>query len=88
MLTYLATRVTIYLNLTNNEEGVKMKEFIDYVISFYGHGEIYDMGASRDEILLGIGTMLERCKFEFYGDSVDREKVRDIILEMRERVAA
>ena len=61
-----------------------MKEFIDYVLSFYGIGGIYEIKATRDEILLATGIRLERDKVTpFEGDTVDREKVRDIIIEMR-----
>jgi len=61
-----------------------MKEFVDYVLSFYGKGGIYAMDATRDEVLLATGIRLERDKnLPFDGDSVDREKVRDIIIERR-----
>lgn len=61
-----------------------MNEFVDYVMSFYGQGEIYDMGVTRDEVLLATGIRLERNKdIPFDGDSLDREKVRDVILELR-----
>ncbi len=61
-------------------------KFVDYVMSFYGVGEIYDIGASRDEVLLGTGVRIGLCKWNgvsFEGDTIDREAVRDIILEMR-----
>lgn len=62
-----------------------MKEFVDYVMSFYGQDEIYDMGATREEVLIATGIRLERHKdIPFDGDSLDREKVRDIMIEMRE----
>jgi hypothetical protein len=60
-----------------------MDDFIDYVMSFYGPGEIYDMGATRREVEIAIGIRLGKPEIPFDGDSVDREMIRDIILEMR-----
>ena len=63
-----------------------MNEFIDYVLSFYGKGGIYQINATRDEVLIATGIRIERDKVvDFVGDTVDREKVRDIIIEMRAR---
>jgi len=62
-----------------------MNEFVNYVMSFYGKGEMYDIGATKEEILIATGIRMERHKdIPFDGDSLDREKVRDILLEMRE----
>ncbi len=66
-----------------------MKEFVNYVMSFYGHGQIYDIGATREEawnatcirIKINADNPLNGISFE--GDSIDREAVRDIILEAR-----
>ena len=59
-----------------------MNEFVEYVMSFYGHGEIYDMGVTRDDVLLATGMRLEgRKDVEFTGDTFDRELVRDILIE-------
>ena len=70
-------------------EALKVSEFVDYVMSFYGKGELYDIGATRAEVLIAIIVRLEREKgLEFAGDTIDREKVRDIILEVRARIAA
>jgi hypothetical protein len=60
-----------------------MKDFIEYVMSFYGPGEIYDMGATREEVKEAVLVRLENTELPFDGDSVDRELVRDIILEKR-----
>jgi len=61
-----------------------MNAFVDYVHSFYGKGQLYDINATRYEILIATGVRLERHKeIKFIGDSIDREMVRDIILEMR-----
>jgi len=60
-----------------------MKDFIDYVMSFYGPGEIYDMGVSRDDAWNAL-CILFRTKNRppFVGDSIDREAVRDILIDM------
>ena len=66
-----------------------MKEFVDYVMGFYGKGEIYDIGATREEAWKATCIRLKRMIDEprggisFEADSTDREVVRDIILEMR-----
>ena len=60
----------------------QINEFIDYVLSFYGPGGIYDMGMTRDEALMGTGIRIGHSKFNgvhFEGDSIDREAVRDIV---------
>ena len=66
-----------------------MKEFVDYVMSFYGKDGIYDIGATRDEvwnatcIRIKINADMPLNGISFEGDSIDRESVRDIILELR-----
>ena len=64
-------------------------EFIDYVLSFYGPGEIYDIEATRDEVWNALVFRIrsaERAGVTLEGDSIDRELVRDIILDLRGRV--
>ena len=58
-----------------------MNDFIDYVLSFYGANEIYDMGATREEVEAAIVVRLENTEIEFAADSYDRELIRDIILD-------
>ncbi len=61
-----------------------MNEFVDYVLSFYGDEGTWDFKATRDEVLFATGIRIGRYKnVPFDGDSIDREKVRDIILELR-----
>ncbi len=66
-----------------------MKEFVDYVMNFYGKGEIYDIGATREEVWQATCVRLKRTigqplnGISFEADSLDREAVRDIILEIR-----
>ena len=60
------------------------KSFIDYVMSFYGEGEIYDYGFTPDEIVEGYALRMERFPgIPFCGDTTDREIVRDCVLALR-----
>jgi len=59
------------------------KNFIDYVYEFYGKGKIYDMNATKEKIALATMMRLnkpENKKLPFNGDSIDRELVRDILI--------
>tara|TARA_A200000159_G_scaffold10482_1_gene8910 strand:+ start:355 stop:615 length:261 start_codon:yes stop_codon:yes gene_type:complete len=63
--------------------------FVDYVMSFYSNDpdSVYpELDFTRDEVYDALATRLTRKKFEetpFEGDTVDREIVRDIVLEDR-----
>lgn len=59
---------------------MNIEKFASYVLSFYGAGGIYDMKATRDQVLIATGVLLARNN-SFEGDSVDREWVRDIMIE-------
>ena len=63
--------------------------FTKYMLDFYGSGPdaIYQYGFTAEQISLA--TQLYKCRMEdefgqteFEGDSVDRERIRDIILEV------
>ena len=60
-----------------------MKDFIEYVLKFYGTSEdaIYDYAFTRKEVQQAIAIRLENRDIEFAADSFDRELVRDIVLE-------
>lgn len=60
-----------------------MKDFIEYVLSFYGAVEdsIYDYAFTREEVEAAIAIRLQNTEFEFAADSFDRELVRDIVLD-------
>ena len=58
-----------------------MQEFIEYVLSFYGAGGLYDINASDDEVKKAIRIRLLNDNLPFEGDTVDREAIRDIILD-------
>ena len=60
--------------------------FTQYMLDFYGPNGVYPLGFNATQISLA--TQLYKCRLpegqEFLGDSIDRENVRDIILEARE----
>lgn len=55
-------------------------KFIDYVFSFYGpNSDLYPIPASKKQISKALDTLIARGDaVEF--DSIDREKIRDIML--------
>lgn len=62
--------------------------FVDYMMSFYSNqpDSIYpELDFDESEIRKALNTRLTRKKYElpFEGDSVDREIVRDIVLQNR-----
>ena len=64
------------------------KEFLDYVMSFYGDADaLYPIdGLTREEVALATLNYLDLCAVSDVvnwgdGDSLDRERVRDILLE-------
>jgi hypothetical protein len=62
---------------------MRVVEFIDYVLGFYGSGGVYDMGATRDDVAVAVGMRMARAKHSqvpFEGDSLDREAVRSILI--------
>ena len=65
-----------------------LEEFVEYVLDFYSpESELYtEMAFTREEVLFAIAERFIRYQgaIQFTGDSYDREKVRDIVLEMRE----
>ena len=57
-------------------------EFIDYVMSFYGPEDpVYDLGfeVTRPMVWTALLTLLVNNS-DFEGDTVDREKVRDLMV--------
>ncbi len=69
-----------------NNTDTQITEFVEYVLSFYGTGGIYDFGATEADVRSALDQRLRSasadCPFE--GDSIDRELVRDIMLKDRE----
>ena len=61
----------------------ELKVFRDYVHSFYGKDEIYDLGCGIPDIETAIMKYAYRCmtgaRVWGGGDSIDRERVRAIL---------
>jgi hypothetical protein len=60
-----------------------VKEFYDYVLSFYGEGGIYAMNATLAQVKNVTATHKKILKLQdhkFLGDSYDRECVRDLLM--------
>ena len=55
-------------------------EFYDYVLDFYGPGGIYDMNATLDQVMEATEKHIQTSKFPFDGDTIDRECVREIMI--------
>ena len=65
------------------------KAFVDYVLGFYGPSGLYSFDASAEEIKDALLVRLERWpNIVFCGDTTDRELVRDIMLEKRQKAIA
>jgi len=59
-------------------------EFIEYCLSFYGPNGLYDQGRTREQVAYATLMYLDACNDMITwgdGDSLDRERVRDILLE-------
>jgi hypothetical protein len=62
----------------------KQVEFVDYVYQFYGPDGLYPMNTTMDQI----NEVVEQLKKEshnFAWDSIDRELVRDILIDFEEK---
>ena len=60
-----------------------LKKFIDYCMSFYGPQGLYPMGMTPDEIQKAVRLLDLVGNLDLEGDSIDRERVRDIVRVMR-----
>ena len=63
--------------------------FNAYQMSFYGPDGVYPLQVNESQAHIATEiykNRLARRDVEFVGDSVDREAVRDIILEARENI--
>ena len=75
--------------MTNSVENIVdcIIDFCAYVEDFYGVGGVYDMGATPAHIIEATQKYIDQVgtnpedSFSFAGDSLDREKVRDIMIE-------
>ena len=65
---------------------LNFNDFIDYVFSFYGDGGLYDQKRTKEQIAFATLRYLDDIDARDddyytwgYGDSLDRERVRDIM---------
>ena len=64
-------------------------DFINYCLDFYGKGGLYDQGRTKDQIAYATSVYLDACAYYEEnnmpnmtwggGDSLDRERVRDLM---------
>jgi hypothetical protein len=62
----------------------EINQFIDYVMSFYGPDGLYPMDANRTTVRKATNDIVRIAKIkgqEFCGDSIDRELVRDLMID-------
>lgn len=60
----------------------KYLKFVDYVYSFYGRNGIYPCGVTKKMITESTMYYLDTLGLgDFCGDSLDRERVRDIMVK-------
>jgi hypothetical protein len=61
-----------------------MEGFYDYVLSFYGDDGLYPMGATPELVKQATSFYIKGLKVgaqKFCGDSIDREHIRDIMID-------
>ena len=65
---------------------LNFNDFINYVFSFYGNGGLYDQKRTKEQIAFATLRYLDDIDARDddyytwgYGDSLDRERVRDIM---------
>jgi len=62
----------------------QITDFIGYVMSFYGPDGLYPMGANPTVVRKATNDIIRISKIkgrEFCGDSIDRELVRDLMID-------
>ena len=61
-----------------------LNDFVDYTYSFYGDDGIYPLGFTKEQILFATKLYIATLDIdqEFCADTVDRERVRDIIINV------
>lgn len=78
--TIIGVNIKMRKNIIRKRKDTIIKEFVSYVYDFYGKGGIYDMGATVSQIQTAtIHYIGSDDSLPFYGDSLDRERVRDIL---------
>lgn len=62
-------------------------KFVDYTLGFYGPGKIYDKEFTREEVEVATKQYISSTGVEFESDTIDREIVRDIVIDNRKLAA-
>lgn len=75
-------KLDLDLSSLDSKYSYSVTDFVDYVYAFYGPDGIYPMTdltleAVRDTVVIYLGIV---GPDDFHADSVDRERVRDILL--------
>ena len=65
----------------NSNMWIECNQWIEYVLDFYGKGGIYEMGATKEQVVDATNTLIKQIGTKFEADSIDRERVRDIMIE-------
>ena len=60
-----------------------LSQFIEYCLSFYGPGGVYPLWMSEDEVTKAVRLLDLIGQEDLELDSIDREKVRDVVLVVR-----
>lgn len=60
---------------------MRADQFVRYVLSFYGPQGVYPMGARAETVRQAMAVVESRFG-RFVYDSVDRERVRDVLIEV------
>lgn len=60
-----------------------LASFVSYCLEFYGDNGIYNYGFTEQEIRKATAIYCAKEDTQFYGDTADREFVRDIVFELR-----
>jgi hypothetical protein len=70
--------------MINSKHFQKLNNFVEYFNSFYGIDGIYthDRNYSLEDIVIAMDLLFQRKPdYIFEGDSIDRELLRDVMLE-------
>ena len=82
--TIIGVNIKMRKNIIRKRKDTIIKEFVSYVYDFYGKGGVYDMGATVSQITTAtidyLSSLLSKGEYTFCGDSLDRERVRDIMI--------
>jgi hypothetical protein len=62
---------------------MSLSQFIDYCVGFYGPGGVYPLGMSSEEVSKAVRLLDLIGQEDLELDSIDREKVRDVVMVMR-----